>query len=128
MKPKYGEVTPHRTKSPSLTIPVRTRSPIEAFQMLRQGHPIDQLGSYYESKSMLPTEFWMMDYTAKLHALAYIRADNAQRRDDIEAQLHELETNQIKQQHDAEEAARKANSQIAQGNNQPVQSSQGAVS
>lgn len=125
MKPKFGNVTSHRTSSPSLTIPVKTRTPIEAFHMLRQGHPIDTMGAYYEEQGTLGSDFWMMDKTAKLHALAYLKADNAQRKSDIESQLAEIEANQIKQQqHDAEISNRK----VTEGNNQQVQSSSGAIS
>jgi len=113
MKPKYGEVRSHRTSSPSLTIPVKTRTPLEAFQMLRQGQPIDIMAGYYNED--IKDDFWMMDKTAKLHALAELKAGNIQREKDILFQQQEIEiANQIIQKN-AEESQQ--NSQASQGNN-----------
>jgi len=70
---RKGTATPERNNKPSLTIPCRTRSPIEAFQMLRQGQPIDIMAGYYDDKDILDKDFWMMDKVAKLHHLAELK-------------------------------------------------------
>jgi len=131
---KYGIAKAEKNGNPSITMNVRTRTPLEAFQMLRQGQPIDVMAAYYEEQDQLTPDFWMLDKTAKLHALAYLKADNAQRELDIKSQIAEIEANHKQQQDDikaAEQAAgQKAagqNNQVAQGNNQGATTA-GAVS
>lgn len=116
---KSGTATAERNRKPSLTMVVRTRTPLEAFQMLRQGQPIDAMAAYYDGQDKLTPDFWMLDKTAKLHQLAYLKADNDQRGKDIEAQLAEIEANHKKQQDDInkQEAAEGQNSKPTQGNN-----------
>lgn len=111
---RKGTATPETNKGLKITMPVKTRTPLEAFQMLRQGHPIDVMAGYYSDH--IQDDFWMMDKTAKLHALAHLKADNAQRQQDILFQQQEIETaNQIIQQN-----AKESNqgSQASEGNNQ----------
>jgi len=70
---KKGIATSEKNNGLKITMPVKTRTPIEAFVMLRQGHPIDQAAAYYEDRDVLPSNFFMMDKTAKLHKLAELR-------------------------------------------------------
>lgn len=71
---KHGIAKAEKNKNPSLTINVKTRSPIEAFKMLRQGHPVDQMIGYYDVQGFPMDDVWMLDTTAKLHKLAEFRA------------------------------------------------------
>lgn len=57
----------------SLTIPVRTRTPLEAFQMLRAGQPVDQALAYYIDQNEADKDLFMMDKVEKLHAIAEYR-------------------------------------------------------
>jgi len=83
---RKGVATPERNNSPKLTMVVQTRSPLEAFNMLRMGHPIDQMAGYYQEKGMnIPDDFYMMDQIGKLHALAELREITMQKKSDIEA-------------------------------------------
>lgn len=100
---KFGTVTPERSRKPSLTINVRTRSPIEAFQMLRQGHPIDTMAAYYDEKGLVDQDFWMLDKTAKLHKLAELRTLEATLQSSITEQEEQIQFNIEKQKQDAEE-------------------------
>jgi len=70
---RKGIATAEKNNGLKITMPVKVRTPIEAFQMLRQGHPIDQAAAYYEDRDVLPSNFYMMDKTAKLHKLAELR-------------------------------------------------------
>lgn len=82
---KRGIATPERNTLPSLTIPVRTRSPIEAFKMLRQGQPIDQAVGYYEDHGIeVEKDFFLMDKVEKLHKLAEYRDRMARHKSDYE--------------------------------------------
>lgn len=91
---KKGIATPQENNGLKLTIPVKTRTPLEAFTMLRQGQPIDTMAAYYSED--IKDDFWMMDKTAKLHKLAHLKADNTQREKDILLQEQEIATaNQI---------------------------------
>lgn len=92
---RKGIATPERNGKPSLTIPVKTRNPLEAFNMLRAGHPIDVTAGYYEEQGLISNDFYMLDTVGKLHALAKIRENETFIRLDIQNQIHN-----IKQQHD----------------------------
>lgn len=67
---KIGKANAEKNNGPKLTIPVKTRTPLEAFQMLRAGQPIDQVAGYYDEEGILEEDFWLMDKLAKLHKLA----------------------------------------------------------
>lgn len=110
---RKGIASPEKNNSPSITLHVKTRTPLEAFQMLRQGQPIDVMAGYYEEH--LSDDFWMMDKTEKLRTLAYLKADSAQRYSDIESQLAEIEANQIKQKNDEAKAAKEASDKASKG-------------
>lgn len=68
MKPKRF-ATPEKNNGKKLTIPARTRSPLEAFKMFEMGQPIDQVAGYYEAEGYLEPDFHMMDKIQKLQAL-----------------------------------------------------------
>lgn len=105
---KRGIAKAERNGSPSLTLPIKTRTPLEAFNLLRQGHPIDQAIGYYDGKDMVTDEIWMLDKVAKLHKLAEFRGREAMLSASIKEQesyinsLKQLEENerQRKQQSD----------------------------
>jgi len=80
---------------------VQTRSPLEAFNMLRMGHPIDRMAGYYEENGRgLPEDFYMMDPIGKLHALSEIRNYVMEKKSDVERLQNEAKAEQelIKQQ------------------------------
>lgn len=70
---KQGTAKAERNLKPSLTLPMATRSPIEAFNMLRQGQPVDVMSAYYDDKELLDKDVWMLDKTAKLRHLAELK-------------------------------------------------------
>jgi len=81
---RKGTATPEVNNSPKLAMVVKTRSPLEAFNMLRMGHPIDQAAGYYSEQGILEDDFFMMDQVGKLHALAKYRELTMQHKSDID--------------------------------------------
>lgn len=92
---KTGIATAESNGQPKLTIPVKTRSPLEAFQMLRAGQAIDVIGQAYHDQGYVGKDFFMMDKLEKLHKVAELREEIRQSKDGIN-----YLTNQIKQQQD----------------------------
>jgi len=84
---KQGIAKGEKNSGPSLTIPVRTRSPIEAFEMLRQGQPVDRVAGYYAEQGMDITDFFLLDKVEKLHKIAQFKNDEALLRADIERSI-----------------------------------------
>ena len=70
---RKGIATPEKNSGIKLALPVRTRTPLEAFQMLRQGQPIDIMAGYYEKEGMIEKDFYMMDKIEKLHKIAELK-------------------------------------------------------
>lgn len=68
-----GIVTPEKNNGPKMTMPVKTRTPLEAFQMLRMGQPVDIAAGYYEENGMDIGDFHMLDKIGKLKKLAEFR-------------------------------------------------------
>lgn len=85
---KYGteqpKVTAEKNNSPKLTIPVKTRTPLEAYQMLLAGQPVDQIGQMYHVQDKVDKDFFMMDKTEKLRKIAELRAQSDTSKTDIE--------------------------------------------
>jgi len=81
---RKGKVTPEVNTEPKLTIVVRTRTPLEAFQMLRAGQPVDVAAGYFANNGTLEEDFFMMDTIQKLHALAKYREMKAEAKIDME--------------------------------------------
>jgi len=81
---RKGIVTPERNRGQKLTMVMSTRTPLQAFQMLRMGHPIDQMAGYYEEQGVLEPDFYMMDKIGKLHALAKYKEMAATAKTDID--------------------------------------------
>lgn len=94
---RTGIATPEKNSGKKLTIPVKTRSPIEAFQMLRQGNPIDRIAGYYEKEGMLSKDFHFMDKIEKLHMLSDVKAMRDRTKDEILRLDNEFKANQINQ-------------------------------
>jgi len=93
---RKGTVSPERNSGNKLTIPVKTRSPLEAFKMLRQGQPIDRIAGYYEKEGMITKDFHFMDRIEKLHMLADCRALMDRSKTEIEAAYSDYVNNQNK--------------------------------
>jgi len=104
---KFGKVSPEKNSHPSMTINVRTRTPLEAHQMLVQGHPIDVMAGYYNDKGALTDDFWMLDKTAKLHRLVELRALEKGLRESIAAQAARI--NQINLENESSTQTTKEN-------------------
>lgn len=71
MKKKISK--PDYNRGHKLVLHAQTRNPVEAFAMLKAGHPIDQAAGYYEKKGVDITDFFMLDKIGKLKALASYR-------------------------------------------------------
>jgi len=113
---KFGKVTPERNTNPSITINVKTRSPMEAYQMLRQGHPIDQMAGYFDEQGLIPQDFWMLDKTAKLHKLAELRVVTQ----NLENRVHQYQE-EIKQQQQKYETEKQKSESATQNSAPPKQ-------
>lgn len=91
---KKSVVTPEYNSGKKLTIPVKTRTPLEALKMLRAGQPVDVAAGYFDKKGELTPDFYMMDKVDKLHHLAYLRQTESELKNNL--QLQELEVRQEK--------------------------------
>lgn len=69
------QATPEVNMHKSLTIPVRTRTPLEAFKMLRAGQPVDQALAYYTDQNSADKDLFLMDKVEKLHAIRKYKAE-----------------------------------------------------
>lgn len=123
---RLGKATPEKNRNPSLTLPVKTRDVMEAYQMLLQGQAIDVMAGYYDEQELLDKDFWMMDKVAKLHHLSDLR----QLEKNLGIQQQELESvinqqtiieNELKQKQGKPEG--EANNEAGkQGARQPAES------
>lgn len=98
-----------------LTIPVKTRTPLEAFAMLQVGQPIDQAIGYYVPKDVIEKDFFFLDTVEKLHKLAEYRQRVADNESEIEAVVATYKANQ-KQQLDEQQAQQAAQQAAKQPN------------
>jgi len=103
---RRGIAKSEKNNGPKLTIPVRTRSPIEAFKMLRAGQPIDLAAGYYDEAGLVEPDFYFMDKLAKLHKLAEYKETMSRKKSDYDNLMVEYKNNQIN-----EENAKKAEQQ-----------------
>lgn len=68
-----------------LTIPVHTRTPLEAFRMLEVGQPVDVLKGYYEGQGVeIDKDFQLMDHIEKLKQLNHYRSVLESRKSEFE--------------------------------------------
>jgi len=109
---RKGIATPEKNSGLKVTIPVRTRTPIEAFQMLRQGQPIDIMAGYYEREGMIEKDFYMMDKLEKFHKIAELKQREALAKQEIHAIQREYNEQQNNQKNEAAKA--QANGQTTQ--------------
>lgn len=93
---KKGKVTPETRSNPKLAIVVKTRSPLEAYQLLRMGHPVDQALGYYQEMYQ-GKDLHLMDTIEKLQLLAEFRELKAHHQTDYENQLTQLNNLQNEQ-------------------------------
>lgn len=111
---RKGTAKPEKNTKPSITLLSRTRTPLEAFQMLRQGQTVDIMAGYYDTQQLLSKDFWMMDKTAKLHHLAELKTLEHELKKDIEFQKSAInQANQILKN----EQENKQNNQVAKQQN-----------
>lgn len=66
---RKGVAKPEYNSGVKITIPVRTRTPLEAFKMLEAGQPVDVMAGYYDKMGILEQDFQLMDHIDKLKAL-----------------------------------------------------------
>lgn len=83
---KKGTATPEKRNHAKLTIVVKTRSPLEAYTMLKMGHPVDQALGYY-TEDYQGKDLHLMDNIEKLHLLAHFKELKAHHQTDYENQL-----------------------------------------
>lgn len=109
---RKGIATPETNLKKSLTIPVKTRSPLEAFQMLRAGQPVDQALAYYVDQNGEDKDLFLMDKVEKLHAISRFKtmAENAKMV--YQSDLAEYNNQQAEVKKAAEEAAKQQRDQI----------------
>jgi len=93
-KRKFPQAKPDKNNGVKLTMVVKTRSPIEAYHMLRQGQPIDQAIGYYVENGVLDKDIFLMDNVEKLHTLAKFRELKEQHKSDIEQMVSDYEQQQ----------------------------------
>lgn len=94
---KKGIATPETRSNPKLTTWVKTRTPLEAFQMLRMGHPVDQQLGFYIDESYVGKDLHLMDNIEKLHLLARMRELKAHHQSDYDEKLTLLKNLQNEQ-------------------------------
>jgi len=101
---RKGTATPERFNGRSITIPAQTRSPLEAFKMLRAGQPVDIMAGYYERQGMEIGDFHLKDKLEKLRILAEFRENLKRHQTDIETLTLQIQHDeqQEKQRKDAE--------------------------
>jgi len=109
---RRGLATPERNLGRSLTIPVKTRTPIEAFRMLQAGQPVDQALAYYVDQNGEEKDLFMMDRIEKLHAIAKFKAQAAAAKAAYEADYAEYVAQQNEQKAAQEAEAEKQRQQI----------------
>lgn len=111
---RKGIASPEKNSGVKLTIPCRTRTPLEAFQMLRQGQPIDVMAGYYEKEGMIEKDFFLMDKLEKFHKVAELKMREKVAKQEIDAiqrQYNEQQTflkNEADKQKADSEAAKAA--------------------
>lgn len=108
---RRGIATPEKNSGIKLAIPCRTRSPLEAFQMLRQGQPIDIMGGYYEKEGMIEKDFFLMDKLEKFHKIAELKMRETIAKQEIDAIQRQYNEQQTYIKNEAEKS--KADSQAA---------------
>lgn len=91
---KKGIAKPQPNNGVRLTIPVKTRSPLEAFVMLKVGQPIDQAIGYYGVEDLVEKDFFFMDQVEKLHKLAEYRQRIKDNQSEIDSVVAEFKNNQ----------------------------------
>lgn len=80
---KGGIATPEKNSGLKLTRYVKTRTPLEAFTMLKMGQPLDVIGKQYMDQGELGADFYMMDKTQKLQKIAELNDQLKQKEKDI---------------------------------------------
>jgi len=111
---KTGIASPEKNNGQKLTIPVKTRSPLEAFKMLRAGQPVDQLGNYYHDQGLVGKDFFLLDKVEKLHKIAELKEREADLKADYDSQLA-VYNEQIKQQQYAKDQIKAGNEADTRG-------------
>jgi len=101
---RKGIATPEKNLAKSLTIPVKTRSPIEAFRMLQAGRPVDVMLAYYQDQNGADQDLFMMDKVEKLHAIRRYKemAETAKNAYEADLAQYNAEAAAIKAAKDAE--------------------------
>jgi len=105
---KKGIARPEINNGKKLVAFVRTRSPLEAYQLLRAGQPIDQTIGWYQQQTNEVQDVSMMDTLAKLHYLSDLRDRVAIQRSDVEQmtqEVNQFQSSLIKQHEQTNAAA-----------------------
>jgi len=98
-----GVAKSEKNNSRSITLPARVITPLEAYQLYSQGHPIDRMAGYYKKQGILNDDFFMMDQVGRLNALAQYRELTKQLAEDVktlQAQEQEFKQQELKVRQD----------------------------
>jgi len=106
------QATPEVNLHKSLTIPVRTRTPIEAFKMLRAGQPVDQALAYYTDQNGADKDLFLMDKVEKLHAIRKYKAEAEYAKKQYQSDYAEYQSAQAANKAKADAEAEKQRNQI----------------
>lgn len=96
----------------SLTIPVKTRTPLEAFKLLRAGQPVDQALAYYTDQNGADKDLFLMDKVEKLHAIRKFKAEAEYAKKQYQADYAEYQAAQAAQKAKADAEAEHHRNQI----------------
>jgi len=107
---KKGIARPEYNSGEKLAIVVRTRTPIEAYRMLKAGMPVDQAVGWYQSQNLNGEvqDISMMDTPQKLRYILDLKSQIAIQKTDLELMTHEV--NQLKNNKKIEDEKRSQSS------------------
>jgi len=89
---KKGVATPERNSGEKLVLVVRTRTPLEAYNMLKAGQPVDQAIGWYQQQTedVNPQDLFMMDTPQKLRYINELKERVAIQKSDVESITNEV--------------------------------------
>jgi len=106
------QATPEVNLHKSLTIPVRTRTPLEAFKLLRAGQPVDQALAYYTDQNGADKDLFLMDKVEKLHAIRKFKTEAEYAKKQYQADYAEYQAAQAANKAKADAEAEQKRNQI----------------
>jgi len=107
MKRKFPVAKGSPTPKTKITQIIQTRTPMEAWKMLRAGQPIDQMLGYYVDRGEAEKDVYMMDKLDKLHLLTELKERSKMLKDEIQTKVsdHNANLKQIEDERKSEAAS-----------------------